>query len=474
MNRLECVPCGNRAFSNREALQQHLMTSSAYHPLCEKCDMRFSSDLALEAHTADRHPPTFDCDWCSRSFRYLFSLEDHYKGSPYHPNCAGCGRGFKDVLELEEHRQTDHIEGPCTPSGGELAHEEQDPLEWKYGEYGEHFICTECQSGFADEELLRAHANLEHFPSPPPPPKTPLFEPSVVFSPRRPEVPANNAVPTSPTTTVSHAHSDGMAAKAGLRASHEPFPSWMLSLQGKTADTPVKRKPRSHQPLVQPEPQLPDATNRYNELEKQYNQLLQAYEEIKIQPRKSIEPHRIVVLIDGDGALFNFDLIEQGQIGGFKAAAQIVERVRWYTDADRRDEIWIHVFLNKTGLKTLFHRHAKALAAKALDNFVIGMNESAKTIMVVDVGQKKEAADSKIKALLESEVRLLETRMVFFAGSHDNGYVTELRAHVTAGYKEKLVLVPSYTEVASGYKELDLATLHIPNLFMPEKLPRYS
>jgi hypothetical protein len=32
-------------------------------------------------------------------------------------------------------------------------------------------------------------------------------------------------------------------------------------------------------------------------------------------------------------------------------------------------------------------------------------------------------------------------------------------------------LVPSYTEVASGYKELDLATCSIPDLFMPEKLP---
>ncbi|KAH6901937.1 hypothetical protein BKA70DRAFT_676884 [Coprinopsis sp. MPI-PUGE-AT-0042] len=263
-------------------------------------------------------------------------------------------------------------------------------------------------------------------------------------------------------------------------------PSWMANLQakdiqlankiliGKTTDTRVIRDPQSHQTLVQLESQLADAAIRYNDIEQQYKQLLQTYEESRLQPRKSIEPHRIVVLIDGDGALFNFELIEQGQLGGFKAAAQIMETIKWYTDADRRDEIWIHVFLNKTGLKALFHRHGKPFAVKVLNNFVVGMNEAAKTIMVVDVGQKKEAADSKIKALLESEVRLLETRMVFFAGSHDNGYVTELRAHVTAGYKEKLVLVPSYTEVASGYKELGLATLHIPQLFMPEKLPRYS
>lgn len=185
-----------------------------------------------------------------------------------------------------------------------------------------------------------------------------------------------------------------------------------------------------------------------------------------------------------------------------------MEAVKRYTDAGRRDEIWIHVFLNKSGLRALFRRLGRPLAANSLDNFIIGMNEAAKTIMVVDVGQKKEAADSKIKGgcnrgffdsyscayppqffwrvksvCWRHAWSLLQVRtsfvcptnmpLIYGLGSHDNGYVTELRAHVTAGYKEKLVLVPSYTEVASGYKELNLATLHIPNLFMPEKLPRY-
>ncbi|KAH6913435.1 hypothetical protein BKA70DRAFT_721530 [Coprinopsis sp. MPI-PUGE-AT-0042] len=159
------------------------------------------------------------------------------------------------------------------------------------------------------------------------------------------------------------------------------------------------------------------------------------------------------------------------RLGGGRAAAKIMESIKDYMDAGRRDEIWVYVFLNKKGLKALFQRHNRPVASYELDDFVIGMNEAAKTIMVVDVGQKKEAADSKIKVLLDSEVRSLETRKVFFAGSHDNGYVTELRAQVTSGYKEKLVLVPSYTEVASGYKELELATLSIPDLFMSEKLP---
>jgi hypothetical protein len=103
------------------------------------------------------------------------------------------------------------------------------------------------------------------------------------------------------------------------------------------------------------------------------------------------------VLIDGDGALFNFELIEQGKAGGGKAAVKIMESIKSSTDSGRRDDIWLYIFLNKKGLKALFQRHNRPMAMDALEDFIIGMNEAAKTIMVVDVGQKKEAADSKIK-----------------------------------------------------------------------------
>lgn len=39
-----------------------------------------------------------------------------------------------------------------------------------------------------------------------------------------------------------------------------------------------------------------------------------------------------------------------------------------------------------------------------------------------------------------------------------------------AGFKEKLILLPSYTEIATGISELELPVLDIPGLFMPEKL----
>ena len=56
------------------------------------------------------------------------------------------------------------------------------------------------------------------------------------------------------------------------------------------------------------------------------------------------------------------------------------------------------------------------------------------------------------------------------SGCHDNGYVTTLRSQITAGFKHKLTLLRSYTEMAVGINELGLPSFDIPDLFIPQKL----
>lgn len=55
-------------------------------------------------------------------------------------------------------------------------------------------------------------------------------------------------------------------------------------------------------------------------------------------------------------------------------------------------------------------------------------------------------------------------------GCHDNGYVTNLRSQITAGFKQKMILLRSYTEMATGIVDLDLPVLTIPELFLERKL----
>jgi hypothetical protein len=58
-------------------------------------------------------------------------------------------------------------------------------------------------------------------------------------------------------------------------------------------------------------------------------------------------------------------------------------------------------------------------------------------------------------------------------GCHDNGYVNNLRSQITAGYKDKLILLKTYDEMAVGISELGLPTTTVPNVFMTEKLKNH-
>lgn len=53
---------------------------------------------------------------------------------------------------------------------------------------------------------------------------------------------------------------------------------------------------------------------------------------------------------------------------------------------------------------------------------------------------------------------------------HDHGYLHTIRSVLTAGYGQKLVLLTGYADMAAGFRQLELPTLSIPDLFEREKL----
>ncbi|KAF7289066.1 hypothetical protein HMN09_01354800 [Mycena chlorophos] len=184
---------------------------------------------------------------------------------------------------------------------------------------------------------------------------------------------------------------------------------------------------------------------------------------------------RVVILIDGDGAIFSTQLISQGQKGGHAAAQQITDKVTQALVGEygaRTYQLWAYVFFNRQGLLMTFKRSGLAALNAKLDDFVAGFNQATERFIMVDVGNTKEAADAKLKVYLEAELRLTETFKVVFGGCHDNGYVANLHSQITAGFKEKLILLKSYDEMAAGIATLarELPTLTIANLFMAQKL----
>ncbi|KAF9003372.1 hypothetical protein BDQ17DRAFT_1305722 [Cyathus striatus] len=155
-----CPQCDNRLFSTKEALLQHMKSSSAWHPFCEVCDRRFTSNAAYDAHMVAKHPVTYDCTICNRSYHAQFALEDHYRGSTAHPNCPVCGKGFRDGAANEEHHHTAHPRVPCAPCDGKIFYEEA--LDSHYANSPNHPKCKACAKGFKDQMLYAEHLLHSH------------------------------------------------------------------------------------------------------------------------------------------------------------------------------------------------------------------------------------------------------------------------------------------------------------------------
>lgn len=171
-------------------------------------------------------------------------------------------------------------------------------------------------------------------------------------------------------------------------------------------------------------------------------------------------------------------------------------------------QLWVYVFFNKRGLMEALGRFGNMMAKAKFEDFYMGFNQAAEKFLMVDVGSGKEAADAKIKgkgypllrltvscltqkrtAHLEDDIRLPQTYKVIFGGEHpfllsvtrhknersilgchDNGYVTNLRSLITTGFKQKLILLRSYADLAAGIADLALPVLTIPDLFLTQKL----
>ncbi|KXN86657.1 Zinc finger and BTB domain-containing protein 24 [Leucoagaricus sp. SymC.cos] len=147
-----CPTCDNRPFATKEALLQHVRTSSNPHPFCLACDRRFSSELAYNAHMAAKHPPTFDCLKCEKQYSSQFALEGHYRGHTDHPNCPVCGKGFYDNASLTTHVRETHNDLWCNTCN--LRFETATAANEHYMTSPAHPKCRFCGARFRDEDML--------------------------------------------------------------------------------------------------------------------------------------------------------------------------------------------------------------------------------------------------------------------------------------------------------------------------------
>ncbi|KAI9063042.1 hypothetical protein FKP32DRAFT_1686352 [Trametes sanguinea] len=186
----------------------------------------------------------------------------------------------------------------------------------------------------------------------------------------------------------------------------------------------------------------------------------------------------ILCLIDGDGNIFSADLIKQGQAGGRQAAALLTKGLTDYlasidpADASApasRGQVWLTIYCNKSGLVETLTGNA-VCTVEEFEAFVLGFNQSSPLFSIVDVGNGKEAADSKIKECLRVFTRFPQTSKVFFGGAHDNGYTSTLNLLQNEGLLDKVVLLKGYKDLAHEINSLNLPELEIDGIFITKKL----
>ncbi|KAJ3569508.1 hypothetical protein NP233_g5002 [Leucocoprinus birnbaumii] len=195
-----------------------------------------------------------------------------------------------------------------------------------------------------------------------------------------------------------------------------------------------------------------------------------------LQKEIQIQSTRLVMIIDGDGAIFDRELISLGRKGGENAARDLADHVQNYFKSNDSSQFFqsrVYIFFNKQGLgKALRTKGHLEDAPAKLDEFQIGFNTASPRFLMVDVGGGKEAADHKVKAFLEDEIRSPQTyKIIFGGGCHDNGYAQILQSYITAGLKKKLVLLQTYEKIEPGFSALGLDIIPPkPGLFIPKKL----
>ncbi|KAF1356314.1 hypothetical protein BDV97DRAFT_4773 [Delphinella strobiligena] len=228
---------------------------------------------------------------------------------------------------------------------------------------------------------------------------------------------------------------------------------------------------------------LQELTDNYSQLLEDYRRLRSDYEEEKESREKYKKLARgqernpfVLVLVDGDGYIFDDALITAGAEGGVKAAnllnAAIKDRlIRLGHDvADAR--IMVRIYTNLAGLsKALARAGLSGNEARSLAPFCASFTRARDLFDFVDAGDKKENADFKIREMFRLFADNSQCKHIFFAGCHDNGYLSMLTPHI--GKSDRISLIRG-AYVHQDFLNLQLRMEDFPGVFRSYPLEGYN
>ncbi|GAB1735524.1 hypothetical protein NU219Hw_g4103t1 [Hortaea werneckii] len=205
--------------------------------------------------------------------------------------------------------------------------------------------------------------------------------------------------------------------------------------------------------------------DQYNRLRSDYEEERDARERYKQMARGHERDPFVMVLVDGDGYVFNDDFVSRGAEGGQKAAQLLKDNInrslRW--KGLEGCQIMVRVYANLVGLsKSLAKAGLAGKEKRSLATFAASFTQSNDLFDFVDAGESEESANFKIRAMFRQSVNNAQCKHIFFVGCHDAGYIDEVAPY--SSDRERITLVGSGT-FHHEFTKVDLRIENFPMLF---------
>lgn len=200
----------------------------------------------------------------------------------------------------------------------------------------------------------------------------------------------------------------------------------------------------------------------YKRLKSDYEEERETREKYKQMARNQERNPFALVLVDGDGYVFNDALLKQRAEGGSTAAQMLNDEVKASLRRKGLEycQVMVRIYANVLGLsRALSKAGVVGAESRSLAPFIASFNRSYGLTEFVDAGQLKENADFKLRALLRLYAENGQCKHIYFAACHDVGYISELTPFTGNSSKFTLIDTPGirfhdeFTKLGMGIEE---------------------